>query len=153
MELSPGDKLVLGRAGAKCITQHRSKYFSIKEKNGCLAYFFLKPNWTWSSRLFLLSPLPMLRFQTVPVICRWKAEMLWEVTHPQPDCDTATEKHCGIRAICLSSEGLTPKIAYPHLQLFSHRLTLRAAPCTWMALLPLFFQHNPSGKCSVTWNI
>lgn len=55
MELSPGEILGLGGPGAKTVTQHRSKYFSIQEKNRLFAWFCeakLNLKFIYSFRIF-----------------------------------------------------------------------------------------------------
>lgn len=82
---------------------------------------------------FLLQTLPpprlmMLRVRAVTVRCRWETEMCWEVSHPQPDCDTFTKKQLGTKAICCSSYRLDPQGSLS-LGATSPRLDLKAASC------------------------
>lgn len=70
-----------------------------------LRVYFLKP-WSMESEVLQTVPpsrLPALRVRAVIAYCRWETEMHWEVSHPQPDCDTATKRQWQSRTICCST--------------------------------------------------
>lgn len=86
--------------------------------------------------------LVMLRVRTVTVRCRRETAVCWEVSHPEPDCDTGRKKQLGTRAICCSSYrfdfrgslslGATPS-----------RLDSKAAACI-QKVSSIVSQPNPS---------
>lgn len=113
MELSPEKNEAQLKLCKICHPTKKQAYFSTKEKKQCLTCFSrsqAESEVTFTSpRLLLLPPFPLPRFRTIRAFCRGETEMLREMTHPQPDCDTATKKQFGTRAICLFSQGLNPQ--------------------------------------------